>query len=32
MKIPPFKELNAPDKLGYWTNKKTGEKDFVRFK
>ena len=26
MKIPPFKELNAPDKLGYWTNKQTGEK------
>ena len=26
MKIPPFKELNAPDSLGYWTNKKTGEK------
>ena len=26
MKIPPFKELNPPDSLGYWTNKKTGEK------
>ena len=26
MKIPPFRELNAPDSLGYWTNKKTGEK------
>ena len=26
MKIPPFKELNPPDRLGYWTNKKTGEK------
>ena len=26
MKIPPFKELNPPDNLGYWTNKKTGEK------
>tara|TARA_B100000886_G_scaffold145216_1_gene98760 strand:+ start:800 stop:2050 length:1251 start_codon:yes stop_codon:yes gene_type:complete len=26
MKIPPFKELNAPDKLGYWTNEQTGEK------
>ena len=26
MKIPPFKELNPPDKLGYWTNLKTGEK------
>ena len=26
MRIPPFKELNAPDKLGYWTNKQTGEK------
>ena len=26
MKIPPFKELNAPDSLGYWSNKKTGEK------
>ena len=26
MKIPPFKELNPPDKFGYWTNKKTGEK------
>ena len=26
MKIPPFKEHNPPDNLGYWTNKKTGEK------
>ena len=26
MKIPPFKELNAPDSLGYWINKQTGEK------
>ena len=26
MKIPPFKELNPPNSLGYWTNKKTGEK------
>ena len=26
MRIPPFKELNAPDSRGYWTNKKTGEK------
>ena len=26
MKIPPFKEINPPDALGYWTNKKTGEK------
>ena len=26
MRIPPFKELNAPDKLGYWTNQQTGEK------
>ena len=26
MKIPPFKEINPSDKLGYWTNKKTGEK------
>ena len=26
MRIPPFKELNAPDKLGYWTNEQTGEK------
>ena len=26
MKIPPFKELNPPDNLGYWTNKSTGEK------
>ena len=26
MKIPPFKEINPPDKFGYWTNKKTGEK------
>ena len=26
MKIPQFRELNAPDSLGYWTNKKTGEK------
>ena len=26
MKIPPFKELNPPDSLGYWTNKQTGEK------
>ena len=26
MKIPPFKELNPPDNLGYWTNKRTGEK------
>ena len=26
MKIPSFKELNPPDKLGYWTNKVTGEK------
>ena len=26
MRIPPFKEHNAPDNLGYWTNKKTGEK------
>ena len=25
MKIDPFKEINAPDKFGYWTNKKTGE-------
>ena len=25
MRIPPFKEHNAPDNLGYWTNKKTGE-------
>ena len=26
MKIPAFKEINPPDKLGYWTNLKTGEK------
>ena len=26
MKIPPFRELNPPDNLGYWTNKRTGEK------
>ena len=26
MRIPPFKELNAPDKFGYWTNQQTGEK------
>ena len=26
MKIPPFKEHNPPDNLGYWTNKKTGER------
>ena len=25
MKIEPFKEINPPDKNGYWTNKKTGE-------
>ena len=25
MKIEPFKEINPPDKFGYWTNKKTGE-------
>ena len=25
MKIPPFKELNPPDNLGYWTNKQGGK-------
>ena len=26
MKITPYKEHNPPDNLGYWTNKKTGER------
>ena len=25
MKIEPFKEINSPDKFGYWTNKKTNQ-------
>ena len=25
MKIPPFKEINSPNKNGYWINPKTKE-------
>ena len=25
MKIPPFKEINSPNKNGYWINKKNGQ-------